>query len=70
VASTASSAAAARTSSPAPAGGDLHEGQGGKEEINSRGDSNTDTDNYGTEADVPIADAFDTVNPDCESVLP
>ena len=51
-------------------GGDLHEGQGGKDEINSRGDGLSDTDNCGTEADVAIADAFDTVNADCETQIP
>jgi hypothetical protein len=29
-----------------------------------------DTDICGTEADVAIADPFDSVNPDCETVLP
>jgi Ca2+-binding RTX toxin-like protein len=51
-------------------GGDTHEGQAGKDEINSRGDNNIDTDNCGTEADVAIADAFDTVNADCETQIP
>jgi Ca2+-binding RTX toxin-like protein len=49
---------------------DLHEGQGGKDEVNSRGDDRIDTDNCGTEADVAIADAFDTVNADCEMQIP
>jgi Ca2+-binding RTX toxin-like protein len=51
-------------------GSDMHEGQGGKDEINSRGDNTSDTDNCGTEADVAIADAFDTVNADCETQIP
>jgi Ca2+-binding RTX toxin-like protein len=48
---------------------DTLEGQAGKDELNSRGDNSSDTDNCGTEADVAIADAFDTVNPDCEAVI-
>jgi Ca2+-binding RTX toxin-like protein len=51
-------------------GGDVHNGEAGKDEINSRGDGITDTDNCGTEADVAIADAFDTVNADCETQIP
>jgi Ca2+-binding RTX toxin-like protein len=48
---------------------DTLNGEAGKDELNSRGDSTTDTDNCGTEADVAIADAFDTKN-GCETVLP
>jgi len=51
-------------------GSDTHEGQGGKDEINSRGDLTGDVDNCGTESDVAIVDALDTVNPDCEDVIP
>jgi Ca2+-binding RTX toxin-like protein len=51
-------------------GGDTLEGQAGKDELNSRGDSTGDVDNCGTEADVAIADVFDTVNADCETVIP
>lgn len=49
---------------------DTHEGQAGKDEINSRGDGGPDTDNCGTEADIATADAFDTVNADCETRIP
>jgi Ca2+-binding RTX toxin-like protein len=49
---------------------DTMEGQAGKDEINSRGDGFTDTDNCGTETDTVIVDSFDTVNPDCEIVIP
>lgn len=49
---------------------DTLNGEAGKDELNSRGDGSLDTDNCGTEADVAIADAFDTVNPDCETRLP
>jgi Ca2+-binding RTX toxin-like protein len=49
---------------------DTLEGQAGKDELNSRGDNSGDTDNCGTETDVAIADAFDTVNQDCEDVIP
>jgi Ca2+-binding RTX toxin-like protein len=49
---------------------DTLNGEAGKDELNSRGDNTSDTDNCGSEADVAIADAFDTVNPDCEAVIP
>jgi Ca2+-binding RTX toxin-like protein len=48
---------------------DTLSGEAGKDELNSRGDNSFDTDNCGTEADVAIADGFDTVNPDCEEVF-
>jgi Ca2+-binding RTX toxin-like protein len=51
-------------------GSDTLNGQAGKDELNSRGDGLTDVDNCGTEADVAIADAFDTVNADCETRIP
>ncbi len=51
-------------------GVDLHEGGAGKDEINSRSDNNADTDNCGSEADVAVADVFDTVNADCETRVP
>jgi hypothetical protein len=49
---------------------DTLEGQAGKDDLYSRGDNSFDTDNCGSEADVAIADAFDTVNADCEAVIP
>jgi Ca2+-binding RTX toxin-like protein len=48
---------------------DTLNGEAGKDELNSRGDGSFDTDNCGSEADVAIRDAFDTVN-NCETVLP
>jgi Ca2+-binding RTX toxin-like protein len=51
-------------------GFDTLQGQAGKDELNSRGDGLTDVDNCGTEADVAIADSFDTVNADCETRIP
>jgi Ca2+-binding RTX toxin-like protein len=49
---------------------DTLNGEAGKDELNSRGDNSGDTDNCGTEADTAIADSFDTVNADCEAVIP
>src|SRR3954452_10973262 len=49
---------------------DTLNGEAGKDELNSRGDGTGDIDNCGTEADTAIADGFDTVNADCEAVLP
>jgi Ca2+-binding RTX toxin-like protein len=48
---------------------DTLDGEAGKDELNSRGDFSGDIDNCGTEADVVIADSFDTLN-DCETVIP
>jgi Ca2+-binding RTX toxin-like protein len=51
-------------------GNDTHNGEAGKDEINSRDGFFSDTDNCGSEGDTAIVDAFDTVNPDCEAVIP
>jgi Ca2+-binding RTX toxin-like protein len=49
-------------------GSDTHEGEAGGDEINSRGDNVTDTDNCGSESDVVIRDPIDTIN-NCETVF-
>jgi Ca2+-binding RTX toxin-like protein len=49
---------------------DTLEGQAGKDELYSRDQFATDTVNCGTESDTAVADSFDSVNADCELVLP
>jgi Ca2+-binding RTX toxin-like protein len=48
---------------------DTLNGEAGKDELNSRGDGTGDTDNCGPDADVAIADSFDTLN-GCETRIP
>ena len=50
------------------ASNDTLNGDAGNDTLNSRGDYSTDADNCGTGTDGVVADSFDTVNADCESV--
>lgn len=47
---------------------DTHNGEGGDDEINSRSDGSTDTDNCGPGSDTAIVDTFDIRN-GCEDVI-